>query len=161
MAVRILSLLIFIAITFLVSLFGALFPPGDWYVELIKPAFNPPAWLFAPVWTVLYLMIAVSGWLVWRSDVAARKPAMIAWSVQLVLNAAWSWLFFGLHRPGWAFAEISLLIVSVCITIWLFRQVNRLAAALLLPYLAWLIFACLLNYSLWTLNGGSLSTMLG
>ena len=106
-------------------------------------------------------MIAVSGWLVWRSDVAARKPAMIAWSVQLVLNAAWSWLFFGLHRPGWAFAEISLLIVSVCITIWLFRQVNRLAAALLLPYLAWLIFACLLNYSLWTLNGGSLSTMLG
>jgi tryptophan-rich sensory protein len=161
MAVRILSLLIFIAITFLVSLFGALFPPGDWYVELIKPAFNPPAWLFGPVWAVLYLMIAVSGWLVWRSDVAARKPAMIAWSVQLVLNAAWSWLFFGLHRPGWAFAEISLLIVCVCITIWLFRQVNRLAAALLLPYLAWLIFACLLNYSLWTLNGGSLSTMLG
>lgn len=132
---------------------GALFPPGDWYAALAKPAWNPPNWIFGPVWTALYAMMAVSAWLVWQgSEGAVRRRALGWYAVQLVLNAAWTPLFFGLHFLGVAFAEILLLWVAIAATIAAFRRVSRVAAWLLVPYLAWVSFAAALNFTLWRLN---------
>jgi len=103
-------LILFLAAVFAVAAFGAQFTPGAWYATLAKPAWTPPAALFAPVWTVLYLAIGVSGWLVWRRcGWAGARGAFLIYAVQLLLNGAWSWLFFGLHQPGLAFAEILVL----------------------------------------------------
>jgi translocator protein len=132
---------------------GAIFRPGDWYQRLAKPSWRPPDWLFAPAWTVLYVMIAVSGWLVWRtSGFAGAALPLAIYALQLALNAAWTPIFFGLHRPGLAFVEIVLLWLSIVATIWLFRPVNVVAAWLLLPYLAWVAYAGALNFAVWRLN---------
>ena len=95
------TFLIFLACVGLASFFGAQFVPGAWYEALQKPPLNPPNWIFAPVWSALYLAVAVAGWLVWRSGPTSRLPLAL-WGSQLALNAAWSWLFFGLERPGLA-----------------------------------------------------------
>ncbi|TCB95777.1 tryptophan-rich sensory protein [Micromonospora zingiberis] len=121
------------------------------YATLDRPGWAPPSWLFGPVWTVLYAMIAVAGWLVWRR--VGFAPALIVWAMQLVLNAAWTPLFFGAGRYGLAFAEIVLLWLAIGATVLLFRRVHAVAAALLLPYWAWVTFAAALNYSIWRLNG--------
>lgn len=132
---------------------GALFPPGEWYVALNKPSWHPPTWVFGPVWSTLYAMIAVSGWLVWRQGGFARQRGPLTlFFAQLALNAAWSPLFFGLQHPGIAFAEILLLWCAIAATILAFRRVHRGAAALLVPYLAWVGFAAVLNGTLWRLN---------
>ena len=132
---------------------GSLFSPGAWYQSLAKPVWNPPSWLFAPVWTLLYGMMAVAAWLVWRRyGFSGAILPLTAFVVQLVLNAAWSWLFFGLHRPGLAFAEIVLLWIAILATLVLFWRLERLAGILLVPYLAWVSFATVLNYTLWQLN---------
>lgn len=120
------------------------------YGSLEQPFFAPPAWLFGPVWTVLYVTIAVAGWLVWRSRGWDR--ALTLWVVQLVLNMAWTPLFFGLQEYGWALAEIAALWVAIAATAVAFRRRSRLAAALLLPYLAWVTFAAALNAGIWWLN---------
>ena len=146
-------LLLFLLATFSAAAFGALFTPGEWYEQLAKPSWNPPSWLFGPVWTVLYAMIAVSGWLIWKRGSVSSRTALIAWGVQLALNAAWSWIFFGLHRMGAALVEILLLWVAILVTIVLFWRLRRLAAALLVPYLLWVTFAATLNWKLWQLNG--------
>jgi len=146
-------LVIFLEVAFAAAAIGAAFPPGDWYAGLVKPSWNPPSWLFAPVWTALYVMMAVAAWLVWRQGSApAVRGALAAWAVQLALNAAWSWLFFGLHRPGFAFAELVVLWLAILVTVVLARRVAPLAGALLLPYLAWVSFAGVLNVTLWRLN---------
>ena len=143
----------FLAICLGACAFGAAFPPGEWHAALEKPSWNPPNWLFGPVWTLLYIMIATSGWLVWkREGFAGAKLAFAVFAAQLALNALWSYLFFGLHRPDLAFFNIVLLWVMIAITIMLFRRHDQLAAALLLPYLAWVTFASALNLSLWRLN---------
>jgi translocator protein len=132
---------------------GALFMPGDWYAVLNKPAWNPPGWLFGPVWSALYAMMAVAAWLVWRNGgFAARRGPLGLFLAQLVLNAAWTPLFFGLQRPGVAFAEILLLWLAIAATLAAFRPVSRTAAWLLAPYLAWVTFAAVLNGTLWRLN---------
>lgn len=135
--------------------FGALFSPGDWYAGLVKPSFNPPNWIFGPVWTALYLMMAVAAWLVWRRR-AARPvtPSLAVYLAQLALNALWSWLFFGLHAMGAAFIDICLLWLFILATLVLFWRVHRWAGALLAPYLAWVGFAAVLNFALWQLNAG-------
>jgi len=142
----------FVALCFAAAMSGALFKPGAWHAALAKPRWHPPNWLFGPAWAVLYLMIATAGWLVWHS--AGWSPALVAWGVQLVLNAAWSWLFFGLRRPDLAFAEVILLWLSILACVLLFVPVSQLAAALMLPYLAWVAFAAALNFAMWRLNGG-------
>lgn len=132
---------------------GAVFMPDEWYASLKKPSWNPPGWIFGPVWTALYTMMAVAAWLVWRQGGWAkqRKPLLI-FLAQLALNALWTPLFFGLHRPGLAFAEIALLWLAIATTLMAFQPVSRVAAWLLAPYLAWVSFAAALNFSLWRLN---------
>lgn len=146
------ALSVFFLLSFAAALFGAQFPPGDWYAQLVKPSWNPPDWIFAPVWTILYAAMAVAAWLVWREVTSERRAPLAVWTLQLVLNALWSWIFFGLHRPGWAAIEIGLLWLAILATTILFWRVRRVAGALLLPYLVWVSFAAVLNVALWWLN---------
>jgi tryptophan-rich sensory protein len=127
--------------------------PGSWYDSLDKPSFNPPGAVFAPVWTTLYLAMAVAAWLVWRHpDSRRRRTALQLFAVQLALNGLWSPLFFGAERPGWALVEIGALLVAVTATIVWFLRVDRLAGVLLVPYLAWISFATVLNASIASMN---------
>lgn len=140
----------FIAASTLAALTGAIFRPGAWYERLAKPAWRPPNRLFAPVWSLLYLMIAVSGWLVWRE--AGLSWPLAVFAMQLGLNAVWTPVFFGLRRIGLGFAVICLLWLAIAATIAAFYPVSPIAALLLLPYLAWVGFAAALNYAIWRLN---------
>ena len=149
----IIGLASFIAACFLAALTGAWFRPGDWYERLKKPSWRPPKRLFAPVWTVLYLMIALAGWLVWREvGLANARLALAVYALQLILNAAWTPLFFGLHRPDLGLVDIVLVWLSIVVTIVLFYPINVGAALLLAPYLAWVTFATALNFAVWRLN---------
>jgi len=145
------SLIAFLAVTIAAAAFGAQFTPGPWYESLAKPAWNPPNWLFAPVWSVLYAMMAVSAWLVWCRVRTLGWPLML-WFLQLGLNAAWSWLFFGLERPDLSALEIVFLLGVIIATLVAFFRIDRLAGWLLAPYAAWVTFAAALNISLWRLN---------
>ena len=147
-----LSLLPFVAVCFCAALSGAFFRPGDWYDGLAKPSWRPPNWLFPPAWSVLYVCIAVSGWLVWRTGSPGVDFALGVYGAQLLLNAGWSAVFFGLRRPDWAFGELALLWLSIVATIAVFAPISTAAAALLAPYLAWVTFAGVLNLSMWRLN---------
>jgi len=122
-----------------------------WYPTLIKPSFNPPNWVFAPVWTVLYVLMGIAAWRVWQRTSLA-SPAMISFYVQLALNAAWSAIFFIWHRIGAALGEIALLLAAILATTIAFSAIDLLAAVLLLPYFAWVSFAAVLNGALWRLN---------
>ena len=126
---------------------------GTWYRTLEKPAFNPPDWVFAPVWTVLYVLIALAGWRVWRRCGFGGAPlAAAAYAAQLALNLAWSFLFFGGRMIGAALADILLLLAAIAVTATLFRRIDLVAAWLLAPYGSWVAFAAVLNYALWWLN---------
>lgn len=149
------ALVLFVLATAAAAAFGAQFTPGEWYAALDKPSWNPPNWLFGPVWTALYLAIAVAGWRVWRTrrETSGKlSPALALWIAQLLLNAAWSWLFFGLHEMGWALAEILVLLATIVAFIVVARRVDRLAAWLFVPYGLWVSFATLLNVTLWRMN---------
>lgn len=149
------GLAIWIAISYLPAWFGAQFSSGQWYDTLVKPDWSPPAWVFGPVWTVLYLLMGVAAWLVWkRAGFAKARIALALFLVQLAFNAAWSWIFFGLRQPGAAFAEIMLLWLLILATLTAFWRHHRLAGSLLLPYWAWVSFAALLNFAVWRLNSG-------
>ncbi|MCX8090813.1 MAG: tryptophan-rich sensory protein [Verrucomicrobiae bacterium] len=139
--------------SFAAATFGGFFSPGEWYASLQKPSWTPPPWVFGPVWTVLYTMMAVAAWLVWRQGgFAAQRRPLGLFVIQLALNASWTPLFFGLRRPDLAFAEIVLLWVAIAATLAAFRRVSVTAAWLLVPYLAWVSFAAALNFALWRLN---------
>jgi tryptophan-rich sensory protein len=134
---------------------GLLFPPGDWYASLEKPSWNPPPWVFGPVWTALYLMMAVAAWRVWRAGGFTRQGRSLGlYLLQLGLNALWTPLFFGAHQMGAAFFCIVLLWLAIAATMTGFGKVDKLAALLLAPYLAWVTFAAFLNFTLWRLNAG-------
>ena len=124
---------------------------ASWYPTLAKPWFTPPGWLFGPVWGVLYAMMALAAWLVWR-QVGWRNPALGLFFVQLALNLAWSLLFFGLQLIGAALAEILLLLALIAATTSAFWRIDRRAGLLLVPYLVWVGYACLLNGAIWLLN---------
>lgn len=144
---------VWLGLTFAVAVAGSLATPGDWYASLRKPAWTPPNWLFGPVWTVLYTLMAFAAWLVWHHGGLMRQAGPLgAYVVQLALNGLWSWIFFGWRAPGWAFAEILLLAAAIGVTIRLFARVSRPAAWLLVPYLVWVLFAAALNFTLWRLN---------
>ncbi|WP_310555577.1 TspO/MBR family protein [Flavobacterium sp.] len=126
-----------------------------WFLTIEKPFFNPPSWLFGPVWTLLYIMMGIAFGLIWSSDFKdkkAVKTAMIVFGIQLGLNALWSILFFGLCNPLLAFIEILLLWLFIFETIKVFKPIDNLASKLLYPYLAWVSFATILNGSIWWLN---------
>jgi translocator protein len=122
----------------------------DWYPTLNKPSWNPPSWLFGPVWTVLYIMMAVAAWLVWKQD--DSRPALILWGGQLALNLAWSFLFFGARSPILGLIDIIAMWLSIAATIFLFAQKSRVAAYLMVPYLCWVSFATALNAAIVMLN---------
>lgn len=124
-----------------------------WYRTISKPSWNPPDYVFGPVWTTLYVLMAVAAWLVWKG--AGLKPAAVPLSlfgVQLLLNMAWSWIFFGLHQTGWAFAELVILWLAIVATTIAFFRHSMLAGCLLVPYLAWVSFAGVLNFAIWRMN---------
>jgi translocator protein len=146
------ALLVFIMLVAAAAVVGTQFGPGPWYVSLQKPEWTPPNWLFAPVWTTLYVGIAVAGWLVWRARKTAKVTAIVLWGIQLILNGLWSWLFFGLQRPDLALADIIALLVVICWFIAAASQTNRMAALLFVPYALWVGFASALNFAIWRLN---------
>ena len=125
-----------------------------WYVGLIKPSFNPPDAVFGPVWTTLYVLMALAAWRVWRAGPAngRRRRALVLYGVQLLLNLAWSVIFFGLRRPDLALAEIVILFLAVVATAGVFWRMDRVAGLMMIPYAAWVMFASVLNFEIWRLN---------
>ena len=152
------KLLLSVAVPFFIGLFGSFFTTADtlnnWYAGLRKPPFNPPDWIFGPVWTMLYIMMGVAAFLVWRKGLEDKvvRIALACYIVQLTLNAIWTPLFFGLQSPLLGLIDIVLLINAIIVTIFAFFQISRPAAILLIPYLAWICFATVLNASLYFLN---------
>ncbi len=146
-----LALLVFVAVVAAAASFGAVFKPGSWYTTLAKPSWTPPSAVFAPVWTALYVMIAIAGWLAWRSE--NGRGALVAWVVGLVCNAMWSWLFFGRHSIGAALIDIAVLWCTIVAFVVLARKTSPWASLLFLPYLLWVSFAAALNFAIWQLNG--------
>jgi len=145
--------IIFLVLCFSAALPGAFFIPGEWYASLAKPSFNPPNWIFGPVWTILYTVMATAVWLVWRKDGFKQSAAAIfVFFQQLVLNALWTVLFFGMHSPKFALIDITLLWIAILVTAFEFRNHSRPAAFLMVPYLLWVSFALLLNFFIWRLN---------
>jgi tryptophan-rich sensory protein len=145
----------FCAACFLVALSGAFFRPGPWYDGIAKPSWTPPDYVFAPAWTLLYIMIAVSGWLAWRAAGFSGAPgAFVFYAIQLVANALWSAIFFGMKRPGLAIVDVAIMWVAILATILAFFHVSEWAAYLLIPYLLWVTFASALNIAIWRLNSG-------
>ena len=147
------SLVVFLALAVAAASSGAVFSPGEWYDGLRKPSWRPPKIAFPIVWSILYLAIAVSGWLVWTSAAPGEAALpMTVYGIQLALNAGWSWIFFGLKRMRLAFAELAALWVSIAATIAVFHPIDAVAAWLLAPYLAWVTAAGALNLSMIRLN---------
>ena len=129
---------------------GMLNPPGSWYAALTKPWFSPPNWVFAPVWSVIYLLVAIAGWRTFERD--RNSTAMMLWWVQIALNFLWSPIFFTAHRPDVAFAVILSLLAAILAFIALQRSEDRVSAVLFLPYAAWVSFASMLNFEIFRLN---------
>ena len=148
-----LALVGWLALSFSAAAVGGCFMPGEWYAQLRKPAWNPPNWIFGPVWTALYAVMAVVAWLVWkRGGLARQRRALSLFLFQLLFNALWSPLFFGLKNPALAFVDIVLLWLALLATVLAFWKARPVAGVLLIPYLAWVTFASALNFSLWRLN---------
>lgn len=142
-----------IVLTFCAAFTGFFIQPAGYYASLVKPAWAPPPWIFGPVWTMLYLMMATAAWLVWRDGGwRAQRGPLTLYLVQLLLNALWTPLFFGLRNPGLALVEIVILGVAIVLTGRAFHSVSRVAAWLLVPYLTWVLFATALNFSIWRLQ---------
>ncbi len=147
------ALLVFFAACFAAASSGAVFKPGLWYENLKKPRWNPPNWAFPVVWTILFTMMAVSGWLVWQSSGVAAWPALTVYAVHLVINGLWSWLFFGKQRLDWAMVDVIFLWAIIVAMIIAFHPYSVLASLLLTPYLLWVTIAAVLNFRLLQMNG--------
>ncbi len=151
------KLIISIAIPLIIGAISGFFTSASvkgWFTTINKPSFNPPDWIFAPVWTTLYILMGIACFLVWKSnnETAAKRTAIIFYSIQLALNFFWSIIFFGAHQPGWALVDIiALLVMLLLTTIW-FERISVAAAWLMAPYLCWVSFATVLNYYIWKLN---------
>jgi benzodiazapine receptor len=151
------KLIVCLVLTFSAAFVGSIFTREavpDWYAALNKPFFTPPNWLFGPVWTILYLLMALSAFIVWQKGLInpAVRIALILYLIQLILNALWLVIFFGLKLPLLSFIEILLLWTAIGLTILAFARVAVLAALLLVPYILWVSFAAVLNFFIWFLN---------
>lgn len=144
------SFLVFVGLVVAAASSGALFMPGTWYESLNKPSWTPPKWLFPVAWTVLYAMIAIAGWLVWKSD--GFGTAIAIWAIGLVLNALWSYFMFGRHDIGLALADVSMLWIATAAFILLAWPIDLRAVLLFAPYLVWVTFAAALNFEVWRTN---------
>ncbi|WP_442682828.1 TspO/MBR family protein [Stenotrophomonas sp. JC08] len=152
---QIIGFVAWLAVSFTAAAVGsaASIQAGPFYTQLMRPEWAPPPGLFGPVWTILYTLMGIAAWLVWRvGGFRAARTALTLFLVQLAVNALWSWLFFGWHRGGLAFADIILLWTLIVATFILFWRIRPLASVLLIPYLLWVSFASALNYSVWRLN---------
>lgn len=154
---NVLALIGFIILAQLAGVIGSVFTAGSvdtWYPNLNKPGFTPPGWLFGPVWITLYTLMGISAYLIWRKgwEYTKVKSALRVFFFQLILNALWSILFFGLHWLFWAFVEIALLWLLILLMILKFRKISPIAGYLQIPYLLWVTFAAVLNLSIWLLN---------
>ena len=151
-----LGLVVFLVVCFgAAGIGGAVTTPkiGSWYATLVKPSWNPPNWIFGPVWSALYLGMAVAAWLVWRQGgLGGAAMPLALFGVQLVLNVLWSCLFFGIQNPGLAFIEVLLLWTAIAATMVAFWFRSTVAGLLFVPYLAWVSFASVLNFVIWRLN---------
>jgi len=146
----------FLFVTFLAAFIGNFFTAPNiqnWYAVLEKPSFSPPNWLFGPVWTILYFLMAVSAFLIWQErESPQRKKALTLYFVQLALNTLWSIIFFGWHNLGLAFVEIIFLWFFIFLTLTTFYRIKKLSGILFIPYLIWVSFASILNLAIWQLN---------
>ncbi|MEI7719564.1 MAG: TspO/MBR family protein [archaeon] len=154
---NLLKLVASIVLVWIVGVSGSLFTASSinsWYSYLVKPSFNPPSWLFGPVWTILYIMIGVSLFLVWttKANKILKRKAYWIFGIQLVLNAMWSVAFFGAHNPGLAFIVIVLLWISIILNIIEFYKIKKFTGYLLVPYFLWVSFAAVLNLAIYLLN---------
>lgn len=152
---QIVGLIAWLVVSFIAAGIGgaASVQAGPFYSQLVRPDWAPPASIFGPVWTVLYALMGIAAWLVWRvGGFRAANGALTLFLVQLAFNALWSWLFFRWHQGALAFADILLLLALIVATLIAFWRISRLAGALLIPYLLWVTFASALNYSVWQLN---------
>lgn len=150
------ALVVSLSLPFIAGGIGSMFTISSvsrWYVFLDKPVFAPPSWIFGPVWTVLYLLMGIAAFLVWRSKSKYRNRALTLYGSQLVLNALWSVIFFGLRSPGWALIEIAFLWALIILTLRYFFRADRIAGYLFVPYLLWVSFALVLNEAIYRLNG--------
>lgn len=147
---RFLSFLVFLGLVAAAAVTGARFMPGEWYQSLNKPSWTPPDWLFPIAWTVLYFMIALAGWLVWKRE--GLSVALAVWGAGLVLNALWSYIMFGRHDIGWALVDVTALWLSIVAFIVMTWGSERMAAYLFLPYLVWVSFATALNAAVYVMN---------
>ncbi len=147
------SFLPFLAVVALAALSGAFFRPGDWYRRLAKPSWTPPDWLFGPAWSILYLMIAWAGWLVWKAD--GFGPALGMWAANLVFNFAWSWLMFGRRQIAAALADALAMLATIIGFIGFAWPVSQTAALLFVPYLFWVSFASALNLDILRRNAAA------
>ena len=156
---RLVSLAVFLLLVVVVAAIGGQFVGGEWYHVMIKPSWSPSAMTTTSVWAVLYVLMAVSAWLIWDTMRGLARNALAWWGLQLLLNICWSWMFFGLHRIGWALAVISLWILVVLIVIKTFKAIRTEASSLMIPLAAWLVFVWVLNFYQWHLNGGGLGSI--
>ncbi len=153
---QILGLVFFLVLCLIAGWLGSIATTpeiGGWCKSLNKPTWNPPAYVFGPVWTTLYILMALAAWLVWKKKgFGGAKLELGLFGIQLLLNVAWSWIFFHFHQPGWAFVELVVLWVTIVTTTLMFFRVSKVAGGLMLPYLGWVTFASVLNFTIWQLN---------
>jgi translocator protein len=153
---NILPLLVFLLVVFVAAGSGALFSPGPWYKSLKRPSWTPPDWAFPVVWTILYVMIAIAGWLVWKAQ--GLGPALVVWGVNIVVNALWSYFMFGRKNIALALADVALLWLLTAAFIVIANSVDKTAGWLFVPYLVWVSIASALNFEVWRLNRGAVAT---
>ena len=149
------KLILSLALVFVAGFIGSFFTSSaisTWYAAINKPSFNPPNWLFGPVWTMLYVFMAVSFFLIWQSQSRRKKSALTIFIIHLILNASWSIVFFGLQSPFWALINIAILWLMILLMIIYFWPIKKTASILLWPYLLWVSFASVLNTAIWLLN---------
>ena len=157
---RLASLGVFLLLVVIAVAVGGQFVGGDWYQQMNQPSWNPPAMVMALVWAIVYVLMAVSAWMVWDTMRGLARVALGWWGLQLLLSVCWSWLYFGLHRPGSALVVLGLWLLVVLVVIKTFRSIKPEASTLMLPLAAWLLFSWVLNLVQWNMNGGGIDAFL-
>ena len=156
---RLASLAVFLLLVVVAAAVGGQFVGGDWYQGMNQPSWNPSAMVMASVWAVLYVLMAVSAWMVWDTMRGLARVALAWWGLQLLLSIAWSWMYFGLHRLGLSLAVMSLWLLVALIVVRTFRAIKLEASSLMMPVAGWLLFAWVLSFTQWHLNGGGIGSV--
>jgi benzodiazapine receptor len=156
---RLIALSTFLILVVAAAAIGGQFVGGEWYQAMNQPEWNPSAMVLALVWAILYILMATSAWMVWDSMKGLAQTALAWWGVQLILSIVWSWMFFGLNRIGWALGVMVIWLFAALMTTRTFRPMRIEASSLMMPVPAWLVFALVLNFVQWRMNGGGLSSL--